>query len=123
MATGMAESMYANVEDFYGFRAENEVNASLRARIAAALGYDPLSTALVPEEANIGEGCGNPLLIANLAEVDYTTSCAGESFSLLAALWKSANVCTLCAGRDGGGSWQRWRVRLLSRRPQSRSNR
>ncbi|MCJ1429137.1 hypothetical protein MMC29_007050, partial [Sticta canariensis] len=68
MATSVAESRYANVEDFYGFRAENEVNASLRARIAAALGYDPLSTALVPEEANIGEGCGNPLLIANLAE-------------------------------------------------------
>lgn len=69
MAVGVAESMYANVKEFYGFRAENEVNASLRARIAAALGYDPLNTALVPEEANIGEGCGNPLLIANLAEV------------------------------------------------------
>lgn len=98
MATSVAESMYANVEDFYGFRAENEVNASLRARIAATLGYDPLSTALVPEEANIGEGCGNPLLIANLAEVDYTTSCDGESFPLLATLWNSANVCTWCVG-------------------------
>lgn len=78
MAANVAESMYANVKEFYGFRAENEVNASLRARIADALGYDPLTTALVPEEANIGEGCGNPLLIANLAEVDYITSCAGE---------------------------------------------
>lgn len=68
MTVDVAESIYANVKEFYGFRAENEVNASLRARIAAALGYDPLNTALVPEEANIGEGCGNPLLIANLAE-------------------------------------------------------
>lgn len=78
MAVDVAESMYANVEEFYGFRADNEVNASLRARIAAALGYDPLNTALVPMEANIGEGCGNPLLIANLAEVNYITYCAGE---------------------------------------------
>ena len=78
MTVDVAESMYANVKEFYGFRAENEVNASLRARIAAALGYDPVNTAQVPEEANIGEGCGNPLLIANLAEVDYITFCVGK---------------------------------------------
>lgn len=70
--TNKIESEYANVKTFYGYRAENEVNASLRARIAAALGYDPLDVALVPEEANIGEGCGNPLLIANLVEVSST---------------------------------------------------
>ncbi len=71
MAVHEAESQYENVKNFYGFRAENEVNPALRARIATALGYDPLSTVSVPKEANIGEGCGNPLLIANLAEVGY----------------------------------------------------
>lgn len=69
MAVGAVELKYENVNKFYGFRAENGVNAALRSRIAGALGYDPLSTASVPEESNIGEGCGNPLLIANLAEV------------------------------------------------------
>lgn len=69
MTVDAVELKYENVKKFYGFRAENEVNAALRNRIAAALGYDPLSTASVPEESNIGEGCGNPLLIANLAEV------------------------------------------------------
>lgn len=63
------DSEYANVENFYGYRAENQVSAALRTRIATALGYDPLAVASVPEDANIGEGCGNPLLIANLAEV------------------------------------------------------
>lgn len=69
MAVDTVELKYENVKKFYGFRAENEVNAALRRRIAGALGYDPLSTTSVPEESNIGEGCGNPLLIANLAEV------------------------------------------------------
>jgi len=69
MTVNAVELKYENVKKFYGFRAENEVNAALRNRIAAAIGYDPLSTASVPEESNIGEGCGNPLLIANLAEV------------------------------------------------------
>lgn len=69
MTTNKTESEYANIKTFYGYRAENEVNISLRNRIATALGYDPLNTASVPEEANIGEGCGNPLLIANIVEV------------------------------------------------------
>jgi arsenite methyltransferase len=63
------EAVYADVTNYYGYRAENEVNLALRARIATALGYDPITAASVPEAANIGEGCGNPLLIANLVEV------------------------------------------------------
>ena len=69
MTINSTDSKYANVRTFYGYRAENEVNIRLRSRIADALGYDPLDTASVPESANIGEGCGNPLLIANLAKV------------------------------------------------------
>lgn len=69
MPLDAVELKYENVRKFYGFRAENEVNPALRSRIAAALGYDPLNMASVPDESNLGEGCGNPLLIANLAEV------------------------------------------------------
>ena len=78
----MTELQYANVEEFYGYRAENEVNSSLRSRIATALGYDPLSMEMVPEESNIGEGCGNPLLIANLAEVNSLSMASCITFSL-----------------------------------------
>ena len=70
MTVTKTEEVYADVKNYYGYRAENEVNLALRVRIATALGYDPISAASVPEAANIGEGCGNPLLIANLAEVE-----------------------------------------------------
>ena len=69
MTVTKTEEVYADVKNYYGYRAENEVNLALRLRIAIALGYDPISTATVPHAANIGEGCGNPLIIANLAEV------------------------------------------------------
>jgi hypothetical protein len=69
MTVAKSEEVYVDVKNYYGYRAENEVNLALRTRIATALGYDPISAASVPAAANIGEGCGNPLLIANLAEV------------------------------------------------------
>jgi hypothetical protein len=69
MTVAKPEEVYVDVKNYYGYRAENEVNLALRTRIATALGYDPISAASIPAAANIGEGCGNPLLIANLAEV------------------------------------------------------
>ena len=69
MTVTKPEEVYADVKNYYGYRAQNEVNLALRTRIATALGYDPISAASIPDAANIGEGCGNPLLIANLAEV------------------------------------------------------
>ncbi|KAL9101022.1 MAG: hypothetical protein Q9163_003664 [Psora crenata] len=64
------ESTYATVESGYSYRATNRISNGLRTRITAALGYDPVEASVVPEAANIGEGCGNPLLIANLSEGD-----------------------------------------------------
>lgn len=69
MTVTKTQGIYADVEKYYGYRAQNEVNPALRIRIATALGYDPITATSVPEAANIGEGCGNPLLIANLAKV------------------------------------------------------
>ena len=57
------------VHDGYSFRAANPIDAQLLSRITAALDYDPVEAATLPEQANIGEGCGNPLLIAKLSEV------------------------------------------------------
>jgi hypothetical protein len=59
----------ARVHDGYSFRAANPIDPKLLARITAALGYDPIEAATLPEQANIGEGCGNPLLIAKLSKV------------------------------------------------------
>jgi hypothetical protein len=59
----------ARVHEGYSFRAANPIDTQLLARITAALGYDPVEAAALPEQANIGEGCGNPLLIAKLSKV------------------------------------------------------
>lgn len=114
MTVAKTEEVYADVKKYYGYRAENEVNLALRARIAAALGYDPISAALVPEAANIGEGCGNPLLIANLTEVN------SESFSLNLSLLPFAYHSTMGAGRNRSRSRQWGRIRLLPRSSKSR---
>lgn len=69
MTAPSVEAAYTRVEDSYRFRADNTIDPALRERIAVSLGYDPQDTSKIPEEANIGEGCGNPLLIAGLSEV------------------------------------------------------
>ena len=69
MSTVATETVYATVESSYSFRASNQISNRLRTRITAALGYDPVEASAVPEAANVGEGCGNPLLIASLSEV------------------------------------------------------
>ncbi|KAL9126731.1 MAG: hypothetical protein Q9217_004258 [Psora testacea] len=68
MSTVATETAYATVENGYGYRATNQISNSLRTRITAALGYDPVEASVAPQASNIGEGCGNPLLIANLSE-------------------------------------------------------
>ncbi|KEY74522.1 hypothetical protein S7711_08506 [Stachybotrys chartarum IBT 7711] len=72
MATLVSQTQVApdDVEEAYSYRAQNSINEALGRKIAAALGYNPadFNTA---GEANIGEGCGNPLLIANLKKGDY----------------------------------------------------
>jgi len=72
MALAGTQVAYTRVEDSYSFRADNAIDPALRKRIAVSLGYDPEDISKIPEDANIGEGCGNPLLIATLAEVCIT---------------------------------------------------
>lgn len=69
MAAAIMSGTDARVHDGYSFRAANPIDSQLLGRITVALGYDPIEAASLPEQANIGEGCGNPLLIANLSEV------------------------------------------------------
>ncbi|KAI6084708.1 NAD(P)-binding protein [Hypoxylon rubiginosum] len=60
-----------NVERAYDYRSRNANSDPLRKKIAVALGYKPSDFTGAAADANIGEGCGNPLLIANLKEGDF----------------------------------------------------
>lgn len=64
-----AAALYTRIEASYGFRADNKIDPSLRKRIAVSLGYSEEDAVTIPEAANLGEGCGNPLSIACLKEV------------------------------------------------------
>jgi arsenite methyltransferase len=68
------DDIYLQVEDAYGYRSENAINEALSKKIAASLGYNPADMADIPTDANIGEGCGNPLLIASLKKVSIKVS-------------------------------------------------
>ncbi|KAF2724788.1 NAD(P)-binding protein [Polychaeton citri CBS 116435] len=67
-SSGKGLDTYTLVEDSYAYRADNTIDRGLRERIAVALGYNEEDFSLIPDQANIGEGCGNPLSIASLAE-------------------------------------------------------
>jgi hypothetical protein len=43
-------------------------------KAAAAFGYSPEDLANIPEGANLGLSCGNPLAIAGLKEVSFCGS-------------------------------------------------
>lgn len=66
--TTTTADVYYHVENAYGYRSENAIREALSKKIAVSLGYNPADMAQIPADANIGEGCGNPLLIANLKE-------------------------------------------------------
>ncbi|KAF4628755.1 hypothetical protein G7Y89_g9394 [Cudoniella acicularis] len=68
------DEIYTNVEDAYGYRSENAIREALSKKIAVSLGYNPADMASVPTDANIGEGCGNPLLIASLKKANIAGS-------------------------------------------------
>lgn len=37
--------------------------------VAKAFGYDASELSTIPQDANLGVGCGNPLAVANIREV------------------------------------------------------
>lgn len=71
MATALqkptSDAVYTQVKDAYNYRATNGINEQLKTRIAEALGYTKEQLLRLPAEANIGESCGNPLVIAGLS--------------------------------------------------------
>lgn len=64
--------IYHRVQDRYGELADRySTNEDKEAEknIAQAFGYDSADLSSIPQTANLGVSCGNPLALANLREV------------------------------------------------------
>jgi arsenite methyltransferase len=60
------------VQDYYGGLAERGSTGrseDYQTNVAKAFGYDPEDLKFLPENANLGVSCGNPLALASLREV------------------------------------------------------
>ncbi|KAI9727435.1 MAG: hypothetical protein M1834_008379 [Cirrosporium novae-zelandiae] len=63
-----ASQIYAHVQSHYGSVAKDLSNTQYGQNIASAFGYSPQELAEVPEGANLGLSCGNPMAIAKLRD-------------------------------------------------------
>lgn len=64
--------IYKLVQSRYGELAERssaEDQARPEENVAKAFGYDASELSTIPQDANLGVGCGNPLAVANIREV------------------------------------------------------
>jgi arsenite methyltransferase len=69
--------IYNRVQDRYGRLADRSSACEQRKAeqaIAQAFGYDAGDLSSIPEAANLGVSCGNPLALANLREVSSHTN-------------------------------------------------
>lgn len=64
-----ATEIYNHVNDRYSSFAKGSSDAKYGAAIAKAFGYSEEELAGIPQDANLGLSCGNPLVMANLREV------------------------------------------------------
>ncbi|KAF2460527.1 ubiE/COQ5 methyltransferase [Lineolata rhizophorae] len=86
MSLKTKESTYETIRGVYGSKATAGESTETKSRIAAALGYDPEDAAAIPDQANLGVGCGNPLMIANLREGETVLDLgSGGGFDVLLA--------------------------------------
>jgi hypothetical protein len=84
-----AGTTYALVQDCYGAYSRQEDDKTYSQTVATAFGYSPEDLESIPEGANIGLSCGNPIAIAGLVPVRVVL------FSILVL------SCTVCTQRDG----------------------
>jgi arsenite methyltransferase len=73
-----SSDIYQLVQDRYGKYAtsyDNELNLETNNMIAKAFGYSIEELTSIPQGANLGVSCGNPLATANLEEVRHASSC------------------------------------------------
>lgn len=65
-----AKDLYNEVNKRYGSINKSE-NGEYEQRVATAFGYTEEELTGIPDGANLGLSCGNPLVLARLREVSY----------------------------------------------------
>lgn len=69
--------IYDRVQDRYGDladRASTSEEKTAEQNIAQAFGYEAADLSSIPQAANLGVSCGNPLALANLREVSVNAN-------------------------------------------------
>lgn len=67
-----SSDIYQLVQSRYGELAERSATADQdrpEENVAKAFGYEASDLEAIPQDANLGVGCGNPLAVANIREV------------------------------------------------------
>jgi arsenite methyltransferase len=69
--------IYTHVKDRYGDLADRTSTSEqkkIEQNIAQAFGYEAAELSSIPQAANLGVSCGNPLALANLREASLTAN-------------------------------------------------
>lgn len=74
--------LYAKVNEHYSSlaREDDSANTEHIRKVALSFGYNPADLASVPDGANLGVSCGNPLAIAGLKEVSCHSVSSASAF-------------------------------------------
>lgn len=97
-----SKHVYEKVNERYGSAAQG-VSAEYSRKVAEAFGYTADELASIPQGANLGLSCGNPLALAKLKEVRPHSSAVVPS---------SVNRATLTVDKGGNRHRSRQRCRI-----------
>lgn len=64
-----AAQIYENVKEHYSSAANSSTSSEYGRKVATAFGYTEDELLNVPQNANLGLSCGNPLALAKVKEV------------------------------------------------------
>jgi arsenite methyltransferase len=67
-----AKDIYQHVQERYAAVASGISDEKYGRNVAKAFGYTEEELASIPQEANMGVSCGNPLALAHLREVRFS---------------------------------------------------
>jgi arsenite methyltransferase len=69
-----AQQIYQKVKEHYSLAANSGATSEYGHKVATAFGYTEDELVTIPQDANLGLSCGNPLALAKLKEVRRGTS-------------------------------------------------
>jgi arsenite methyltransferase len=96
-----SNAIYTHVQDRYGDLADRSSTSEqerTEQKIAQAFGYEAADLSSIPQAANLGVSCGNPLALANLREVSLTLPLDYSTMRLSNRLFKGETVIDLGSG-------------------------